>query len=157
MLMGIWERLGYVIKSHINDGGDKIFRGNSGRRTPRGDPDLDAAYDELDDFLRGDDVEKKGSWGNARAKRAEKKESEKKAYPRPVPENIRQDLAELGLKPDATADQCKAAYKELLKTHHPDRHSKHPDNMKKANEKAARINAAYERLERWFKLMGDCR
>jgi curved DNA-binding protein CbpA len=45
--------------------------------------------------------------------------------------------------------ECKAAYKKLLKLHHPDRHAGHTGNMKKATEKSARINAAYDRIEKW--------
>jgi curved DNA-binding protein CbpA len=41
------------------------------------------------------------------------------------------------------------AYKKLLKIHHPDRHAGHPGNMKKATEKSARINAAYQKIEHW--------
>ncbi|MDR2631686.1 MAG: J domain-containing protein [Spirochaetaceae bacterium] len=62
---------------------------------------------------------------------------------------MRRDFEELGLSPGASAAECKAAYKQLLKKHHPDRHAGHPGNMKKATEKSARLNAAYDRIERW--------
>ena len=128
--MSIWERLGTVIKSYINDGEVKSF----GRSAPGGDPDLEAAYEELDDFLRGED---------SRAKAGERV--------RAVPEDVRRAFGELGLEPDASAEECKEAYKKLLKIHHPDRHTKHEGNMKKATEKSARVNAAYERLTEWFR------
>jgi len=66
-----------------------------------------------------------------------------------LPESLRKDFAELGVPFGASADDCKAAYKKLLKIHHPDRHAGHPGNMKKATEKSARINAAYQRIEHW--------
>ena len=56
--MGIWERLGNVIKSYVSDGEGKTFK----RDTPGADPDLKAAYEELDDFLRGDDKKKSKAW-----------------------------------------------------------------------------------------------
>ncbi|MDR2094638.1 MAG: J domain-containing protein, partial [Treponema sp.] len=65
------------------------------------------------------------------------------------PEELRPDFAELGLPFGASAGECKAAYKKLLNTHHPDRHAGHAGNMKKATEKSARINAAYDRIEKW--------
>jgi DnaJ-domain-containing protein 1 len=65
------------------------------------------------------------------------------------PENLRPDFAELGLPFGAGAEDCKAAYKRLLKLHHPDRHAGHEGNMKKATEKTTRINAAYDRIEKW--------
>jgi DnaJ-class molecular chaperone len=65
------------------------------------------------------------------------------------PESLRSDFEELGLAFGASADACKAAYKKLLKLHHPDRHAGHEGNMRKATAKSARINAAYDRIERW--------
>jgi DnaJ-domain-containing protein 1 len=138
--MGIWDRLGSVIKSYINADSSKVF----GER-PKGcyDPDLDAAYEDLDDFLKGNDSKGKAKgW----------EEADKKQNAGKIPEELKKDFAELGLEPDATLEECKEAYKKLLKIHHPDRHTKHDGNMKKATEKSAQINAAYERLIRWFRL-----
>ncbi|MDR2746058.1 MAG: J domain-containing protein [Treponema sp.] len=65
------------------------------------------------------------------------------------PEQLRQDFAELGLPFGAGAEECKAAYRRLLKLHHPDRHAGHQGNMEKATKKMAKINAAYDRIEKW--------
>ena len=144
--MGIWERLGNVVKSYINDEDERVFHGSASKR--HADPDLNAAYEELDDFLRGgNDAGEKPKDG--RSERGASGETAGKRE-RPVPSELRQDFAELGLSPDASAGECKAAYKKLLKVHHPDRHAGNPENMKKATEKTARINEAYKRLERWF-------
>jgi len=141
--MGIWDRLGSVIKSYINDESDKLF-GN--RSKWRSDPDVDSAYEELDDFLKGK---------NSRDKPSGQEETVKQKKARQVPEEVRQDFAELGLTPDATAEECKETYKRLLKIHHPDRHINDDENMKKATEKAARVNAAYDRLVIWFRLQNQ--
>ena len=141
--MGIWDRLGSVIKSYINDESDKLFGNRSKWRT---DPDLHAAYEELDDYLDGKGNSKKSS---------DSKEAYNQKKPKQVPEEIRQDFAELGLTPDATAEECKEAYKKLLNIHHPDRHAKHDENMKKATDKAARVNAAYDRLVVWFRVQNQ--
>ena len=144
--MGIWERLGTMIKSYatFEAGGERVFRGSGSKR--HGDPDLDAAYEELDDFLRGN--AKGGAGEDAAAKSSAF--SGKKEKVRPVPEELKQDFAELGLSPEATAEECKEAYKKLLKLHHPDRHAKHEENMKKATAKTARINEAYERVRKYL-------
>ena len=140
--MGIWDRLGSVIKSYLNDSNEAGFTRSSPKR--QGDPDLNAAYEELDDFLKGNDGKSKSKvWDDEKEKTAEKK--------RPVPEEIRRDFAELGLTPEASAEECKEAYKKLLKIHHPDRHANHEGNLKKATEKTARVNASYDRLEVWFR------
>jgi DnaJ-class molecular chaperone len=141
--VGILDRLSDVIRSYLNDSGP----GDSGRpssRQRRADPDLDAAYEELDDFLEGKkrDFDSRGASpdGNGAGKNASR------AAP---PESLRGDFAELGLDFGASPDACKAAYKKLLKLHHPDRHAGHEGNMQKATAKSARINAAYDRIERW--------
>jgi len=141
--MGIWDRLGSVIKSYITDESDKLFGDRSKRRS---DPDLDAAYEELDGYLRGKDSKERAT---------SHEETEKQKKTRPVPEEIRQDFAELGLTPDATAEECKDAYKKLLKIHHPDRHANHEGNMNKATDKSARVNAAYDRLVVWFRIQNQ--
>jgi DnaJ-domain-containing protein 1 len=148
--MGLWERLESVIKSYVNDSGEKISGNRQGGRqgfTGRNDPDFDAAYEELNDFLGADKQEKNKSRDGFAGGAGE--ETGKK--PRPVPEEIRRDFAELGLSPESTAEQCKEVYKKLLKIHHPDRHAGHEGNMNKATEKSARVNAAYDRLEKWFR------
>jgi DnaJ-domain-containing protein 1 len=136
--MGIWNRLGDVIKSYLNDEDRKIF-GNGGGYSATGDPDMDAAFDELNEFLSGGGTGSSGWSGGEDGGRTGAA----------VPESLRPDFAELGVAFGAPADKCKAAYKGLLKIHHPDRHAGHPGNFKKATEKTARINAAYDRIERW--------
>jgi len=142
--MGIWDRLETVIKSYLTSDDENVFGGSRQWRSPSqgstsgGDPDLNAAYEELNDFL--------GKDGGREGKR---EETGKKT--RPVPEELKSDFAEMGLSPDATMEECKEAYKKLLKIHHPDRHAKHEENLKKATAKTARVNASYERLMKWYK------
>jgi len=149
--MGIWDRLASVIKSYITDESDKIFGKNSAKT--HNDSDLNAAYEELDGFLMGREASASCADFSAAEKSGNEAEKQKKAWP--VPDPVRQDFAELGLTPDATAEECKETYKRLLKIHHPDRHANHDENMKKATDKAARVNAAYGRLVVWFRLQNQ--
>ena len=144
--MGLWDRLGDVIKSYLNDDDARIF-GNRGGYSSPGDPDLDAAFDELNDYLNRK-TDGGGADGYGPRSGAEKR-SESGRAGKAVPEELRPDFAELGLAFGAPADECKAAYKRLLKIHHPDRHAGHAGNFKKATEKSARINAAHDRIEKW--------
>jgi DnaJ-domain-containing protein 1 len=178
--MGIFDRLGDVLKSYLNDEDDRLF-GKRSRRTGSGtgprydDPDLQEAFEELDDFLEGKERTAGGFYreqaaqsgraedsGNGRAPSGDagrassggtgRASSGNSAGRRPagdVPESLRQDFVELGVPFGASADECKAAYKKLLKLHHPDRHAGHAGNMKKATEKSARINAAFDKILRW--------
>jgi hypothetical protein len=193
--VGIFDRLGDVIKSYLNDEDGRIFS-----RPRGGDPDLEEAEAELEGFLRGDKQRAwgernsagpgagdwgpgrgTGDWGGDRATGGSGKAGEGRNAGRDrgtgerwsagegrnagrdrgaagpagksgdglPPEELRRDFAELGLPFGAGAEECKAAYKRLLKLHHPDRHAGHEGNMRKATEKSARINAAYDRIETW--------
>jgi hypothetical protein len=226
--MGIFDRLDYLIRSYLNDsdgesarilGRDRSRGGNpfgdtQGSRSGAfgdpafADPDLRAAFEELDEFLNRDAApgsggqgsgnrawgngygSKNGAWNNAgeagsggnRAWNGSRGSSENGAggawsdtgrsgngawsdgggtenrsggetdgaFRRTVPEELRRDFAELGVPFGASAASCKAAYKDLLKKYHPDRHSG-PENVEQATERSARINAAWDRIERWSK------
>ena len=148
--MGIWERFANVLKSYINDGTERVF-GEDRPRWGHKDDDYNTAYEELNDYLKGD---KAKDWdAESEAKNNESEKSKKRETPgkRPVPAELKKDFAELGLSPGASEDACKEAYKKLLKIHHPDRHTGNPDKIKEATEMAAKINAAYDRLVTWFK------
>ena len=156
--MGILERLGKVLQSYLNSDNDQPSkRSFSGSYAGggHGDPDYDAAYEELDDFLKGDDAGGKGQkekweWADGENK-AEENKAGGKQNRREVPPEILADFAELGLTPGASFEDCKEAYKKLLKLHHPDRQWANNEDVKKATEKTARVNTAYDRLEKWFR------
>jgi hypothetical protein len=199
--MGIFDRLGDVLKSYLNSEDRRIFGSSRDFGDPFGDPDLEAAYRELDELLGhnyGQRSARNGTaggraWGSSgsgterdnRAWESPGPDSDTGRYDRGTwreaddrssgsdggpkgrtgragsgsfsrraalpPEELRPDFAELGLPFGASTEACKAAYKKLLNIHHPDRHAGHPENMKKATEKSARINAAYDRIEKWRK------
>jgi len=63
------------------------------------------------------------------------------------------DYQILGLKTDASMEEIKQSYKDLVNVWHPDRFYDNPRLEKKAQEKLKEINDAYERLE--FSLSKD--
>jgi DnaJ-domain-containing protein 1 len=157
--VGIVDRLENLARSYFQDD----WRGskNSARN---GDPDYDAAVDELNDFLRGGGFNGaagrgrpgggNGSGGRAGARTSSggdrSGDQASRAAGKPAaPETLRADFAELGLGLDADAAACKAAYKKLLKEFHPDRYSKDAAAQNKATDRAARINIAYDNIEKW--------
>jgi DnaJ-domain-containing protein 1 len=148
--MGMFDRLGNVIKSYLNDEDRRIFGSGEKQRSPSTDPDFEAAFDELNDFLRGGRGAASGR-SDASGENGARTGAERSGAGRPSapPEDLRPDFAALGLPFGASAEECKAAYKKLLKLHHPDRHAGHEGNFKKATEKTVRINAAYDRIEKW--------
>ena len=149
--MSIWSRLESVINSYMNDFGGQT----SSRLKSSGDPDVDEAYEELNDFLNGEGSrEKKKSddggfytWRDSQeTPRSGGSTGTKTKMP---PEELRADFEILGVPFGADEETCKTAYKKLLKIHHPDRHAGHEGNYKKATEKSAKINAAVDRIEKW--------
>jgi hypothetical protein len=149
--MGIFDRFGEVLKSYLNDEDGRAF-GNHSEGTPHSrkgrynDPDVEAAFEELDEYLKGG---KPGASVKSDAAGSSRAAAGNNRSVQLFPESFIGDFAELGLPLGASADECKAAYKKLLKLHHPDRHAGHAANMKKATDKSARINAAFDRIERW--------
>jgi DnaJ-domain-containing protein 1 len=165
-MMGIFDRLGDLLKSYLNSDDRKTFGpgrnfGSENAGRSYADPDLEAAYEELDELLghkadgkRGPADSSADSGAGSRAGEGGRASGGNRANERGrnagrVPQELEADFAELGLPPGASAEDCKAAYKKLLKIHHPDRHAGHPGNMEKATRKSARINAAYDRIEKW--------
>jgi DnaJ-domain-containing protein 1 len=151
--MGIFDRLENLVKSYLNGEGAPFSESLEGRRY--GDPDLDSAYEELNEFLNAGKSGSAGGFssGNGRAGRnnaASGRTARNGSTGNAVPGELRGDFAELGVPFGAPAGECKVAYKQLLKKHHPDRHVGHAGNMRKATEKSARVNAAFDRIERWW-------
>ncbi|MDR2343594.1 MAG: J domain-containing protein, partial [Spirochaetaceae bacterium] len=109
------------------------------------DADFAQAFEDIEKFLsKGRGPANTGDtadWGNVHGA-PQKKQA--------VPETLGPDFAELGLEFGAGFERCKSAYKRLLKVHHPDRHASHESNMEKATAKSAKINAAYERIRKWY-------
>jgi len=159
--MGIFDRLGRVINSYFNDFGERTnsqFKSSTGNFTgSSGDPDFEAAFDELNDFLnnkepRSENKRTEYKWSDNTG--SSSGGSSARSSPRgasSVPEELRDDFEKLGVPFGADEETCKAAYKKLMKIHHPDRHAGHEGNFKKATEKTARINSAWDRIEKWRK------
>ena len=139
--MGIFDRLGQVLRSYLNI--DEETSGSRNQYNSYNDPDVDAAFEELNEFLKKDKT-------SSEEKKSDNRGTSTQAKPKPaIPEELRPDFAELEVSFGASAEECKDAYKRLLKIHHPDKHANHEGNFKKATNKTARLNAAYERIARW--------
>jgi DnaJ-domain-containing protein 1 len=139
-VVGFFDRLGSVLRSYLDDGDD--WRDVRGRYS--GDPDIAEAVRELEEFLQGRTL-----FGGGKAADRRGMDAAPQRKP-PAPEALRPDFAELGLEFGAGFEQCKAAYKRLMKVHHPDRHASHEGNMKKATAKSAKITTAYGRISKWY-------
>jgi len=68
----------------------------------------------------------------------------------PMPMNIRKSFAILEIGADATEDEARQAYKDLVAVWHPDRFSHNPRLKKKAEEKLIEANLAFETVQAYF-------
>ena len=109
-------------------------------------------------FLRSDDDELKRiieELNNPKSGAANDKSGRDKAYskyaepPKSVPADELNSLKILGLTANATNAEIKAAYKKLMKLHHPDKTVGNGDKSKAdAERKSADINGAYSLLRK---------
>jgi len=161
----IFDRFERLFKSWLNDEAGNLFGarpgGHPGGRTgfrSSGDPDLDAAMSELDDFLDNDRTETEKR--EAERERREREEAERRrrgdygyagssARPSGPHPKLVQAYRTLGLAYGTPFPEVKAAYKKLLMANHPDRNSATPDQLKRSTEISALINDAYNRIEIW--------
>lgn len=123
----------------LGDGATSVPR--HGRPRPGDDPDLAAAWDELEDFLESGEEGGTDSGATSTASAT----GDRAAHPR---EPLRADYATLGVPFDAPMNEVKRAYKRLMQAHHPDRFAHDPERQAAATRKAARINNAFGRIER---------
>ncbi len=172
----IFDRLERLIKSWVTmDEGDSGIGGHfgrssaAGRKRGTGDPDLDAAMNELDDFLDSsrtatEERERSESAERERRTRMERERASRhggngsgsygqtgqgfsaQAEARRALEGA---YSTLGLPYGAPFVDVKIAYKKLLKIHHPDLNAQTPESLKRATAVSSRINVAYQMIEAW--------
>lgn len=138
----LFDRLGDLLRTVL--GGDQATAAGHRRGRPQrpDDPDLAAAWEELDAFLDSDAAAAGG-----------RRQSAAGGGPRSAAadgphEYLRRDYATLGVAFGAPLREVKSAYKRLMQAHHPDRFANDPRRQAVATRKAAAINAAYARIER---------
>ena len=132
-------RLANVLRGIVTDDQTNSKRAwDRGRSS--GDPDLDQAWEELDDFLS----EGRESPDADSAADGGQRASTGQSLPRgpAVSAKTERAYATLAVPVGAGASEVRAAYKKLMRQHHPDRFA---GDAEKSRE-AARINAAYEHI-----------
>jgi hypothetical protein len=133
---GIIDRLADFLRSVLRD--DEQPQ-SGGRARPAGgtryaDPDLQEAWEELDDYMRtGTERQKEQAHGSSQARR-------------PVDEALRQDYANLEVPFGADIETVRASYKRLMLRHHPDRQGGEPEKQRVALEITKKINESFERI-----------
>ncbi len=111
-------------------------RAEGGEQTRFRDPDVQSAWEELDDYMRGT---KKDAGSGPR-------EKDTRRPPKPVDESLRADYANLEVPFGADMASVMKSYKSLILKYHPDKHAGDPEKQKIALDITKRINQSYERI-----------
>jgi hypothetical protein len=135
-LDGIFDRLGNLLKSFLQDGESDIYSEKDHRFS---DPDMQDAWSELDDYLKTG-TGRPASTGHF---------SGASGYTR-VPEEYREDFANLEIDFGAGLAVVKKAYKKMIKAYHPDRHAEDPEKSKTATEITKKLNFSYNRIVTYY-------
>ena len=109
------------------------------------DPDVQAAWEELDEYMRTGSSGARGhstSGGSAGAGGAHGGATS----PRRVDESLRKDYANLEVPFGASAEEVRASYKRLMLKYHPDKYPGDSEKQKLALEIAKKINQSFERI-----------
>lgn len=67
-----------------------------------------------------------------------------------VPFELYEDFKTLCLMPGTNLEECKIAYKSLLKKFHPDKFANEPEKQKEATEITSSITSAFTRIKTWY-------
>lgn len=68
----------------------------------------------------------------------------------PVPPELFNDFYVLELPPGSELEDCKTAYRNLMKKYHPDNFSGSIGKEEAATEKTSRINNSFRRIKLWY-------
>ncbi len=130
---GFIDRLAEFLKTLFRD-----ERAGGGPRPAGGtrfqDPDLQDAWEELDDYMRT---------GTDQPRQDEGRQSRRRE---PVDESLRQDYANLEVPFGSDIETVKKSYKALMLRYHPDKHGGDPQKQKLALEITKKINESFERI-----------
>lgn len=123
---------------------------------------MESMYDKLGNILRDrldSDEDPFDSWdahagktrqaGNSRERTPPPRRKEKKKRIA-VPPELVDDFRVLGLLPGVSPEECKTAWKKLLKEHHPDTQAQNPTAQTRSSQITTRITNSYRKIIHWY-------
>ena len=159
--MDFIDRLADMLRSLMGDKDDE-HSGRRGSRPEAGpgpgsgdpgyrDPDLRAAWEELEDYMRGGTGEpghagdgrgeNRGAGPGARASGDHQRRPEP-----PVDDSLRKDFANLEVPFGSDIETVRRSYKALVLKYHPDKFAGDPEKQRVALEITKKINQSFERI-----------
>jgi DnaJ-domain-containing protein 1 len=137
-----FDRLGDLLRSLLE--GDSSTAGYYDLK----DPDMQAATEELDEYLKNGGIPDEPETGFYR-QRKDSQEHQSRAPE--VDAGLRGDYATLEVSFAAPLREVRKSYKRLLHKYHPDRFSLEAEKQALATEVTQRLNAAFARIEAQYK------
>lgn len=142
-MQGFIDRLAELFKTLFGNESDSRETGGraqaGGPRRPSVDPDYQAAWEELNEYINTGANRRTGSSGP-------RSSGEKAGLPRPADKSLRRDFANLEVPFGADMEEVRKSYKRLMLKYHPDRHAGDPEKQRIALEIAKKINESFERI-----------
>jgi hypothetical protein len=159
--MDVLDRIAALLRAVFGDADATGRRAGSFHETgsPRGpsqrplDPDLAAAWDELNAYLGDESGERRGT-GPGADRRADARGP---GGPRTPPEALRSDYANLEVAFGADIDTVRRSYKRLVLRYHPDRQGGDPEKIRIATEITKKVNESFERIRSFQERSGPFR
>ncbi len=140
----LFDRIGNLFRSLFQDEEE----GHRYRTGTSADPDMQDAWEELDEFLKSGKNTGPGAESARTGQRTRAQHSRPSARPT-VPEELRGDYGNLECPPGASMDEVRKAYKRLIRQYHPDRFANDPKKLAYATEITQKLNQSYQRIKRW--------
>ena len=140
----LFDRIGNLFKSLFQDEQEeRHFRSRASS-----DPDIQDAWEELDEFLKSGKNEgpKSGSARTGQRARSQYSHASQRAT---APDELRTDYGNLEVSPGASMEEVRKAYKRIIRQYHPDRYANDPKKLAYATEITQKINQSYQRIKKW--------
>ena len=103
--------------------------------------------DTYQNFFTSNNSSKTNSSNTSDKKTTQKPKVTPKVF---VPFELHPDFKTLCVVPGTSLEECKAAYKTLLKKYHPDRFANDEKKQKEATEITSSITSAFTRIKTWY-------
>jgi hypothetical protein len=152
------DRLAGLLRALLGDGTGGGRRAGHGTDSPRGpgadrpsagrpaDPDLAAAWDELNDYLGDGSVRGGGGRDGSGRDGGSRDDRGGGTAAGAPPGSLRQDYANLEVPFGADIETVRRSYKRLVLRYHPDRHAGDPERLRVATEITKKVNESFERI-----------
>lgn len=127
--MDIFDKLGAFIDGILDDT-------TSWEQQRRTDSDYDQAWEELDAYLKDEEEAGRPSFAQPATSG--------------IPSYLRKDFGNLEVPVGTPLPEVQKAYKRLMATFHPDRHSSNPEKLATATRVSQKINESYQRIRTYY-------